>query len=451
MKKNKKAWAARHKVATAFLILVVLITGFFFFNRGPQPATRADSGDGVYIHKQKAVYSLMRHGQPLLIKGASGYTKLDRMAASGANTIACWDTAVLDRVMEEAEQNKLAVIIGIYVPDPAVEGTYQSEAEDAALLSYCRKLIERYRDREGLLFWCLGNELKFPFTLTNKGFYDSFNKLISLVHELDPKHPVATTIINVNKRNIFNIRWRLPGIDLIGINSYNSLKTLEKDLDFIKLIWNGPYYVSEWAPQGGWEAPVTRWNAPLERNSTDKAAAYGQFFREYMPVKSKRFLGSLAFYWGNRQEYTPTWYSVFSDDNTPTEIAETLQDCWTGVTRPHLSPRLSSIEVDSNPADSNVILILGSRHEAAVKLAMPVATDSLVYQWKILPEAWSDWGTTWSKFERPAALPGLLIDSCGGKASFNAPRKEGAYRLYVTVYNSKNYCATANIPFYVIK
>ncbi len=451
MKKNIKAWAGRHKVATALLILVGLIAGLYFHNRGPKPESRIDKGDGVYIQQTNGVYSLMRQGKPLLIKGASGYTMLDRMAASGANTIACWDTAVLDQVMDEAEKNKLTVIVGIYVPDPSVEGTYQSPAEDVALLTYCRKVVEKYRDRSGLLFWCLGNELKFPFTLTNKGFYDSFNKLIALVHELDPKHPVATTIINVNKKNILNIRWRLPGIDLIGINSYNSLKTLEADLDFMSLIWNGPYYVSEWAPQGGWEAPVTRWNAPLEKNSTDKAAAYGLFFREHMPVTSKRFLGSLAFYWGNRQEYTPTWYSVFSDDNMPTEIAETLQDCWTGHTRPHLSPKLSSIEVDRNPADTNVILIQGSRHEAAVKLATTGTTDSLKYQWKILPEAWSDWGITWSKFERPAAISGLFIDSSVSTALFETPRKEGAYRLYVTVYNSKNYCATANIPFYVIK
>lgn len=451
MKKNKKTWVLQHKVATTLLILVGLLTGFFFLNRGPQSGLRIDKGDGVYIHEQNGVYSLMRQGQPWLIKGASGYTMLDRLAASGANTVACWDTAMLDRVMVEAEKNKLAVIIGIYVPDPADDGTYESPAQNAALLAYCRKLVEKYRSRPGLLFWCLGNELKFPFTLSNRGFYDSFNQLTALIHELDPKHPVATTIINVNKKNIVNIRWRLPGIDLIGINCYNSLKTLEQDLDLISPLWNGPYYVSEWAPQGGWEAPVTRWNAPLEKNSTNKAAEYGRFFREYMPVKSKRFLGSLAFYWGNRQEYTPTWYSVFSNDNIPTEIAETLQDCWTGIRRPHLSPKISSIEVDSNPADTNVILIPGSRHEAAVKMAMPFIADSLVYQWEILPEAWSDWGITWTKFERPPALTGLLTDSSGSKASFNAPGKEGAYRLYVTVYNSKNYCATANIPFYVIK
>ncbi|MDE3250944.1 MAG: hypothetical protein KGO82_19930, partial [Bacteroidota bacterium] len=131
MKKNKKTWVLQHKVATALLILMGLLTGFFFLNRGPQSGLRIDKGDGVYIHEQNGVYSLMRQGQPWLIKGASGYTMLDRLAASGANTVACWDTAMLDRVMVEAEKNKLAVIIGIYVPDPADDGTYESPAQNA--------------------------------------------------------------------------------------------------------------------------------------------------------------------------------------------------------------------------------------------------------------------------------------------------------------------------------
>jgi hypothetical protein len=79
------------------------------------------------------------------------------------------------------------------------------------------------------------------------------------------------------------------------------------------------------------------------------------------------------------------------------------------------------------------------------------STDTLKYSWQILKEDWLSWGRTWNKFKKPAAENGLMADSTLQYTNFVAPLKEGPYRVFVTVYNSKGYCATANTPIYVVE
>jgi hypothetical protein len=53
--------------------------------------------------------------------------------------------------------------------------------------------------------------------------------------------------------------------------------------------------------------------------------------------------------------------------------------------------------------------------------------------------------------EKPAALIGLILDGKTKALTFKSPEEEGAYRLYVSVYDGKNHVATANAPFFVKK
>jgi len=70
--------------------------------------------------------------------------------------------------------------------------------------------------------------------------------------------------------------------------------------------------------------------------------------------------------------------------------------------------------------------------------------DRLKYKWEIFREDWN----------YPNGLPsevGLFADSTLAVTDFTAPKKEGPYRVFVSVYNSKGYFATANIPIYVVR
>ena len=214
--------------------------------------------------------------------------------------------------------------------------------------------------------------------------------------------------------------------------------------------WDGPFLISEWSPNGGWESETTVWQAPIENTSTKKADQFEEFYRQYMPTDNSRFLGSLVFYWGNRHEYTHTWYSIFGEDGSPNEIKEVLSDCWSGKSPPRKSVRLDKMLIDSLVAKQNILLSPQSQHSAQILLTKGQEADSLRYSWEILKEDWVNWGRTWHYFKRPLPEPRLIVDSTLKQINFTSPQKEGPYRIFVYVYNKKGYVSTANTPFYVV-
>ena len=69
--------------------------------------------------------------------------------------------------------------------------------------------------------------------------------------------------------------------------------------------------VTEWGPLGFWEVGKTDWGAPIEQNSTEKARHYlGGYQNFILPALPRQALGSYVFLWGQKQERTPTWFSM---------------------------------------------------------------------------------------------------------------------------------------------
>lgn len=438
------------KAMAVVCLLSVMLLVFYWANRGPKnPYLKANSK--VTILKKDGRYNFYKDGKPFLVKGGAGFTHISELVACGGNTIICWDTSRLQETFAEAEKNNVAVIIGIDIPGGENETFYSRDSNIKRLFIDYEKIVKRYKGQPSLLAWCLGNELHMPVSFTTTPYYNAYNRLLAMIHERDPDHPVSTSVINVAKRYILNIQWRIPSLDFICINTYNSIKSLEKDLGVIQLFWNGPFLIGEWSPNGGWEATLTTWQAPIENTSTQKAKLYHEFYTTYMPRSNPRFLGSMVFYWGHRQEYTHTWYSIFNEDDCPTEAMEVLNDCWKDTVTKHRSPQLQYMLLDKLGANDNIILSAGSVHQATVYLEKPSMADTLAYQWQIVKEDWQHWGLTWDNFKKPAVQNGLIKDSVNNQVSFAAPAAEGPYRLFVTVKNASGFCATANTPFYVVQ
>lgn len=419
----------------------------FLINRGPKNGTTYKGARKVTIQKENGRYSFYKDGKRFVVKGGAGFTHIKELAACGGNTMICWDTSKLDNTLKEAEQNNVFVIIGLDIPGGQDAAFYNNERNVAALHNAYIQLVIRYKDRPSLLAWCLGNELAVPFSFIPTPFYKTYNRILGQIHNIDPHHPVSTAIINIAKRRIMMIQWRMPALDFFCINIYNSIKHIQQDLDRIKEIWHGPYLIAEWAPMGGWEAPVTAWQAPIENTSTKKAEQFCEFYNNHMPLKDPRFLGSLVFYWGSRQEYTQTWFSVFNEDGTPTEIKEALYDCWKDTITRHVSAQLKYMLIDGLGAKDNIIVMPGSKHTASILKQTIRPFDTARYSWQILKEDWQ----TWNYLKKPPEEKGALTDSTTQYTSFTAPLKAGPYRIFVTVYDSKGYCATANTPIYVVE
>jgi len=432
------------------LVAIALIT-IFFALRGPENI-KYKGPKAVYIEKSGDKFILYRNGKPFEIKGGAGFSHLEDLKLAGGNTLILWDTSALKTTLNEAEKFGLSVIIGLDIPAAANTNFYTDTAKTKAIKSRYQKIIGMYSHHPALLAWCLGNEINFTIAPAYNSFFRTYNELLEMLHQTDPGHPVCMTMVNLPKRTLLMARWRIPAIDFIGFNTYSTLEDLKANIKGLQGIWNGPFFISEWAPRGGWEAPVTGWGAPIENSSTQKAADYYKVYKAYMPFGNPQFLGSLAFYWGNRYEYTNTWFSVYNENGIPNEMKEALHDCWTDSITRHISPAVQHILIDDSlRAESNVLLAAGSIHHAGIILKGTERADSLRFSWEIMKEEWSVWGKTWVNFKKPPNEAGCMKDSSLAIAEFAAPLKTGPYRICLSVYNRSGYAATANLPFYVIQ
>jgi hypothetical protein len=397
----------------------------------------------------KGRYTIIKNGKTFILKGASGYTFLKELKNAGGNTIRTWDTTHLDRILKEAQDNNLSVIVGLSLPT-IEDGSYlyDNKTKTNSLVKSYAAVVNKYKNNKSLLFWCVGNELEFPYFFRSGNFYSAFNRLVDTIHRVDPNHPVTTTMVNVNRKSVINLKLR-TNIDFISINSFGGLLFLKDQLKEMQLFWKGPYLLTEWGVDGPWGlAPHTAWRSYLELNSSLKAKRYYSLYHNYMPTDDPRFIGALVFYWGNKQEYTPTWYSLFAENGSASETVAMMNYIWTGKWPEHVGPQIKSMRVDNKKGKDNIILKSNTTAEARVVIE-DKDTTGLVYSWQVLPEDWYQLNNIYgSKKLKP--VKDLVVKQNGNHLAFKTPKKEGPYRIYVNIYDSHNNVSTANVPFFVI-
>lgn len=428
----------------AVIAMALLCCAMSACRRSPGPASRK-----VYIAQSGGRYTIFRNGQPFTVKGAAGTGQLAALRGAGGNTIRTWDTLHLGVLLDEAEANGIAVIAGLSIPVSSTFGFYRDTAAVSALCQAYERVVERYKNHPALLMWCLGNEVDFPYRPRFRPFYKAYNRLLGMIHERDPDHPVTTALINFDRRNIYNLRWKVPQLDLISLNIFGELPQLRNDLQQFAWFWDGPFLITEWGINGPWESETTAWGAPIENTSNKKAEQYYQRYTEHMPVNDPRFLGACVFFWGQKQEVTHTWFSLFSRNGETSATAQIMQYIWTGHEPPHKAPNLRFMLVDDKGARDNILVGPGTAHSATLTLESP-GHDSLRLTWEVLPEDWFIRFRGDVNPRKPPSLDSLLISREGMKATFRAPLTEGPYRIFVTVHDAYGNFASANTPFYVI-
>lgn len=407
------------------------------------------AGRKVYIGESDGRYTIFRDGQPFIVKGAAGNGRLEALKAAGGNTIRTWDTVGLRKLLDEAEKAGIAVICGLPLPVSGHLDIYRDTAAVSAMCQSFGQVVERYKHHPALLMWCLGNEVDFPYSPRFRPFYKAYNRLLGMIHMRDPDHPVTTALINFNRRNIYNLRWKVPDLDLISLNIFGEIQDLRSNLEKFSWFWDGPFLITEWGINGPWESETTAWGAPIENTSNKKAEQYLQRYADYMPVNDPRFLGACVFFWGQKQEVTHTWFNMFTPAGSVSPAAQTMQYIWTGNWPTHRAPAIKYMLLDEKGARDNILLSPGTEHTAALLLE-DIGTDALRIEWEVLPEDWYIRYRSYVNPLKPPVLDSLLLSQEGAVARFRTPVKEGPYRLFVTVYDAFGNFASANTPFYVI-
>ena len=298
----------------------------------------------VRIVAENGRWQMLRDGQPYFIKGGGGNVgAMKSLAAAGGNSIRLWGDYHLGEALDAAQKAGLTVTAGFWLGQVR-QGFDWSDAESLAKQrEHIRATVLKYKDHPALLVWALGNEME-DAQGKNGAVWTAINSLAVMVHELDPQHPTMTVIAEIGGDKVKNIHRLCPEIDIVGINSYAGAVSVGER--YKKAGGTKPYILTEYGPAGVWESGKDANGAFSEPTSTAKAAAYRASYESGVLGQPGVCLGSYVFLWGQKQEVTSTWFSMFLGDGARLAAVDTLQEIWTGKVPANRCPEMKSLVID---------------------------------------------------------------------------------------------------------
>ncbi|MBR9919224.1 MAG: DUF4434 domain-containing protein [Bacteroidetes bacterium] len=400
----------------------------------------------VELKEENGKWQLYRGGEPYYIKGVGGHTHLDNAVAYGANSLRTWAANDAISILDEAHEKGLSVLFGLWVGCERQGFDYDDTKAVEAQLERFTEVVKTYKDHPAILMWGIGNETDLFYS--DFKVWNAINDIAKMVHEVDPNHPTMTVTAGLDVAEVQLIKERAPHIDVYGINTYAGLIGIDRELRAFG--WEGPYVITEWGPNGHWEVPKTDWGAPVEQTSSEKAESYKKRYDKGIAADEEMCIGSYVFLWGHKQETTPTWYGLFLEDGTETAVMDVLEYSWSGKWPENQSPNIKSISIEGIDRYGSAYVKPGQSCTVEALVTDP-DMDQLTFKWELLPES-TDIKSGGDAESRPDAVDVSIIeDKRSGKLIFKAPKKEGAYRMFVYVYDGHGNAATANIPFFIKK
>jgi hypothetical protein len=394
----------------------------------------------VKVEKTEAGFRLLRGGQPYYIKGAGGRSYLEVLKATGGNAIRTWGEEEIGPLLDRAHELGLTVTVGIWLGQPRQGFRYDDQAAVLGQLEKSRRFFRRYKDHPAVLMWGLGNEMEGEEG-NDPRIWQAVNEIARIAHLEDPNHPTMTVTAEIGGKKLQMYRKLCPDVDVLGINSYAGLTSLSDRLK--RAGFDRPYVVTEYGAAGPWEVGMTHWKAPYEQSSTTKANDCRANYARSIAGNPKLCLGSFAFYWGNKQEATSTWFGLFLPSGERLGTVDVLAELWTGKPPSNRSPRLSRIAWDGDGKE----ILPGSLQKAKV-IAEDPDGDPLTVRWEVRSES-MDRREGGDREAEPPPHPESFVEARGMDFAFKAPTLDGPCRLFVFVYDGKGNAATANVPFLV--
>lgn len=404
------------------------------------PMTLAAQPVPVQVVATDAGFELRRGGEPYFIQGVGGTSRLERLAAAGANTVRTWDAEHMGDFLDEAHAHGLTVAMGIWLEHERHGFNPDDPAQRAAQLARVEKLVNEHRDHPALLLWGVGNEVELEGDM-DKAFA-FVEEAAALVKSLDPHHPTMGVIAEIGEGKARKLQDACPSIDIIGINSYAGLASIPRRLSEQGV--TRPYVITEFGPPGPWEVGKAPWGAPFEPSSAEKARVYERNYRGgVLAERGKRCLGSFAFLWGHKQEATSTWFGMFLPTGEATPTVDTMTRLWSGSYPDNRAPLVQRITLDAEGLEFAPGRVL----HATVHAEDPDA-DPLDIEWELRLES-TDRRSGGDDEAVPDRVPIEVERADGRGAKVTLPDRPGNYRLFVTVRDGHNNAGTANLPIRV--
>lgn len=426
---------SRFNFRLAIWLLCIVLSSSLWAQEGPIK---------VEIKEENGSFQLYRGGEPYYINGIGGSVYMDRGKAYGANSLRTWGAGDAIQILDEAHAKGFSVLFGLWVGQERQGFDYDDAKAVQSQLAYFTEVVKTYKDHPAVLLWGIGNENDLMYA--DRKVWNAINDIAKMVHEVDGNHPTMTVTAGLDVAEVQLIKERAPHIDIYGINTYGELIGIDQQIRSYG--WEGPYIITEWGPNGHWEVPKTEWGAPIEQTSAIKAQKYRMRYDQGIRRDKERCLGSYVFLWGQKQETTPTWYGLFTEDGEETEVMDELQNAWSGTWPENRAPHLESFTIDGQEMIESVYLKPGRKYTAEVKITDP-NNDKITYEWVMLESEIGLTGTGGDAEVVPDEIKIKMLEEGDGKLVFKAPNQEGGYRLFVYARDGKGKVATANFPFYV--
>ncbi|MGC9341072.1 MAG: glycoside hydrolase family 2 TIM barrel-domain containing protein [Bacteroidales bacterium] len=415
---------------------------------GENRSTSAEGSRKVELKQTDGKYRLFVDGKEFYVKGAGlEFGNIEALAESGANSFRTWRTdnghQTGKEVLDEAHKHGLMVLMGIEVGRERHGFDYDDTTWVAEQKEDIKRQVMELKDHPALLGWGVGNELNLQYT--NKKVWDAVNDIARMIHEIDGKHPVTTMLAGIGKDEVDYITENCPDVDFLSVQFYGDIENLSTRIDEAE--YDGPYLVTEWGATGHWEVPATPWGAPIEQTSSEKAEAVKYRYKNAILADSTNCMGSFVFLWGQKQERTPTWYGLFTEDGEKMEAIDVMQYFWTGEWPGNRAPGITNAEIKGQGRYDGISLSPGSENNALVEYNDP-DSDSILIECEIMKEA-TRLGDGGDFEPRPPSIETQINCMPDGKITFTAPEEKGQYRFFIYVRDNNNHAGTVNIPFKV--
>ncbi|MBC7904453.1 MAG: hypothetical protein H7Y27_13595 [Gemmatimonadaceae bacterium] len=407
----------------------------------------------VSIRKTAEGYRLYRDGQPYTIKGAGTINGkyLRQLKDAGANSIRIYGTENAQEILDSAQSLDMTVFVGLDVAYAKKELNYKDHKLVARQQEKIKQMVLKLKDHPALLMWGVGNEpgLYIYESLRdvpeNIALAKAINNLAKMIHEVDTDHPTVLSVPGGSKSRLTRLLS-----DEIDIIAYNSFEPFDEQLR--KSAWTGPYIITEFGAFGYWASDRTEWYSRIEQTSIEKR----RFIRKQYAIfqnDKHNFLGSYAFLWEQKQEYTTTWFSLFTDEGQQTETIDELSALWNGKSAVYSSPSIKTVLVDAKSDLESIYLNAGQATTASITLSdKPIVPVAL--KWEIERDTIEYLNASYRQSVKKVVASDTLSLSPGNSVSnlnitFRAPMREGPYRIFFYLKNGSGRISTANSCFYV--
>jgi hypothetical protein len=433
-------------MAVAALIIAVLAS----CNQSKKNVDPLNSPSNVKVKAVNGKYQFYVNKEPFELKGVGlGFTTLAMLHNAGGNSFRTWDSDNAKPLLDSAYKYKLMAAMGLGMGQELHGFDYTDTAAVGKQFRAIKNAVDTYKSHPSVLCWVAGNELNLAPNRgvpVNPKVYDALKQIVDYIHKADPNHPVGTAFAGISKASIDVALEHCPNLDFITLQVYGALARLPQMVKTAGI--TKPFIITEFGPRGHWEVPSTAWGREIEETSAVKATGIMDRIQKGIVSDSSGLnMGGYAFYWGQKQERTPTWYGMFIKSGEATATVDELTKYWTGKYPEIRAPKVDSMKLVEKNAVDNIYLKPGTKYTAKVFASDP-NNFPLIYKWVILKEV-NERSQGGAREIEPDTVHIERLSNTNGELKFKSPTVVGEYRLFSYVFDGKGKVGTANIPFCV--